>query len=224
MSQPDINETSWFFRLDELDLLEFDFAALQEHHEDHCDWRQKIEEKIFAEQEAVEDAAQSDLEPRLDDAPMDEGCPIHANDDDDEDELTIKELLTSLVGNSPLASEAYVFVRDLPGKIAAIKESPENYESLFRLQLNAPLVPAKLAFAAHEEEHDDPVSLVIAEKELDMAFGYLSRVLDSLHDLAKDEQLSQADASDTLQRGETLLEHVRTKRDRVRTVIKFRRL
>lgn len=226
MSPHDINsempETNWFFRLDELDLLEFEYESLY-REEASTEAARLMEDRVLAEQEELEDRVQMDLERLLGDVPVEGECPIHDHGHDEE--VSVEELLTSVIGGDPLASEAYRFARAVLSWANGQSVEGSSYEHLFRVRANAPLVPAKLAFALQEERHEeDPVALSIAEKELETATVYLSRLLLSLDALCKEEVLSQAEAMDFLRAGEQLLVNIKRKWDRLKASLKFRRL
>jgi len=209
----------WLFRLDELDLLEFEFNALR-HASDVDDPKmQKVEEQILDEQDAIESEAQAELDVLIGDMPMHDSCPVH---DVDELATPMEQLLVSSVQSDPLASHAMRFVRPLSDWASKATVDARTHEPLFRIRADAPLIPAKLTFAAHEERQNDEVALYIAEKELDLASTYLTRVLTSIETLGKEEAMPQAKARDMLQDGEGLLRDVQSKLKRVRTGLRFR--
>lgn len=220
MSHSDTNFPNWFFRLDELDLLELQYEALYDERDAAEPFRRAIEEKVLAEQEAWEEKTQEELERLLGDTELEGECPFHHHDE----EATIDELLYSSIGEDPLAAEAYAYTRWLADWASRQKATMRHFEDIFRLRANAPLIPAKLAFAAAEESYEDGASLLIAEKEADAAGTYLSWMLSSVAALSKEEVMTQAESSAFLDQGERLLGRIVGKRDHLRAALKFRRL
>jgi hypothetical protein len=75
----------------------------------------------------------------------------------------------------------------------AYARSRSKNRDLFRVHVNACLVPVKVAFARMDESADDPVALEVAGKEYDLARRYLTRTLESLgrvHDRGIDVELT----------------------------------
>ena len=211
---------NWFFRFDELDLLELQYEALYDERDQADREERGIKDKVLSEQEQWEEKTQEELERLLGDTELEGECPFHHHDD----EATIDELLYSSIGDDPLTAEAYTYVRSLVDWALCQKATAAHFEHLFRLRANATLVPAKLAFAAAEEHCGDGASLLIAEKELDAAYTYLSWMLSSVEALSKEEVMTQAEASAFLNQGERLLTRIVAKRDHLRAVLKFHRL
>lgn len=209
----------WLFRLDELDLLEFDFNTLRRTSEVEDPKMLQAEERILDEQDAIEDRAQAALDEVIGELPLTDHCPVH-----DQDELSVpmQDLLKSSVQADPLAAKAMSFVRPLSEWASKAAVDARTHEPLFRIRADAPLIPAKLTFAAQEEQHQDEAALYIAEKELDLATTYLTRVLSSIETLGKEEVIPQAIAGQLLRNGEGLLKEVNTKLNRVRTGLRFR--
>lgn len=213
--------SKWFFSLDELDVLELTYQALIDSPHAEKKYRD-MEEKILAEQEALEESSESALEKMLINTPMNEECPLHHHRDDPN--VSVDDLLqTSLVRDNVLAATAYHFFR-LVNHWASQRTAMDCYEDFFRIKINAPLIPAKLAFAAVELEHGDAASVMIAEKELDVARVYVSQLLASCEAMRKEEQMLAKDAALFLIEGEALLASIVAERDRLRLLLAFSRL
>ncbi len=214
-------ESKWFFCLDELDVLEFAYQAVADNR--HADKEhRKMEERVLQEQETVEEDSEEELEKRLGDTPLVEECSVHHHHDPTD--ASVDELLaSSAVGSNVLAVRAYRFFRTMSLWLART-DGTVCYEDVFRIKANAPLIPAKIAFAGIELEHTDPASLLIAEKELDVARIYLSRLLASCETLRREEVMNAEEALAFLSEGEALLIAVIVERDRLRSLMKFRRL
>lgn len=199
MSASDTNDPNWFFRLDDLDLLEFAYQSVVNAHHPNKDHR-ATEEKVLAEQEALEVRSEAELEAVLGDAPLSGECPVHHHGE----EASIEELLTSGVREHPLTARAYRFFRALASTLEGV-EASVCYEDLFRVKANAPLIPAKICFAVIELEHHDVSSVLIAKKELEVAMIYLRQLLASLEVLRCEEVLSAEQAEAFFDEGEGLL-------------------
>ena len=199
MSVSDTNDPNWFFRLDELDLLEFAYQSVVNKQHTDKDHR-ATEEKVLAEQEALEVRSEAELEAVLGDAPFGGDCPLHHHGE----EASIEDLLISGVRENPLTARAYRFFRALAAIVEQV-DAPDCYEALFRLKANAPLIPAKLCFAAIELEHHDSSSVLIAKKEMEVAMIYLRQLLLSLETLRLEEVLTAEQAEAFLDEGEGLL-------------------
>lgn len=208
----------WFFQLDELDVLEFAYQAVADarHPKKEC---RAMEDAVLKEQEVIEEQAEQALEAILGDAPLGGECPMHHHHDDDD--FSVDELLEmSAVGSNALAARAYRFFREVMAW-AADADDGVCYQDLFRLKATAPLVPAKIAFASIELEHGDAASVLIAEKELDVAGIYLSQMIASCEMLRREEALNAQLAAAFLGEGEQLLAAVLAERDRLRARMKF---
>ncbi len=214
------HDPQWFFRLDELDLLESVYQSLSEDVPQEGE-RKRACERVFAEQEEAEKRSEEMVETLLKDLSLEGECPVHH---EHHEEMRVEDLLaTSAVRSHPLAARAYRFFRVLT---QALKQLPHDvlFEDVFRIKANAPLIPAKIAFAGIELEHDDSVSLIIAEKELEVAEVYLSRLLTSLTAVCLAELLPVAETSVFLQEGEWLRVAVANERKQLRLRKNFRAL
>lgn len=207
----DREETPWLFRLDELDLLGLNFHETREHARASFPTSQVIEQEIVEEQEETEARAERELDAAL--GPFSEPCPHHDHPEDVD--RSMEELLHSPVASDPLASVAYRWAQSIHRGVPAISLDAEHYRHVFRIHLNAPVVPAKLAFAGEEERTGTADGLLVAEKETELAVIYLGRILDSIDVLAKQEGVDQAAAALFLRVGADLLVQARTKQQRL---------
>lgn len=196
MPEQNIHEPAWFFRLNELDLLEFDYNAL--YHDERGRERRlrEVEEEVLHEQELTDEAAQAELLalfPDLDDDD-DDVCPIHGDGPCPDDDQPVAEMLRPLSAGDALCRETFRFARSLIGWASVQQAAGENYRHLFRLRANLPVIAAKVTFAGEEERRGDRQSAIIACTEYEVAGIFLSRVMESLDALAKAEFLPQSQA------------------------------
>ena len=209
MNFPSDLSTPWLFQRDELDLLEQEFESARRRA---LHGRHRVIRRVLDEQEKTEAAAQDELERALEPFHLDSSCPMHGEHDctdHEEEDRSLDDMLQDGLSKDPLTVRAYrwlVFIREhLP------RTSRESWHRL-RIVMNAPLVLAKISFAADELELGDEPSKIIASKELELAGVYLTRVIESTEALAKNEGVSQAVAGHLLQEAAVLLPLVQKRR------------
>lgn len=206
MSSHSEHEVPWIFRRDELDLFEREYEQLRSLSRRS---RRRSLRQVFQEQEETEARAQAELELLL--APFDlndETCPIH-DEELAHDDVSLEELLEPISSFDELSARASAWSRGLREAIGIGDE--EHLEKL-RIRMNAPLIVAKCAFAAEEEAIGDEPAVIIADKELELAETYLQRVLKSLEQLGREEQLTQSLVLGAISSGNLLLRCVQKRR------------
>ncbi len=202
---------NWLFRRDEIDLFEHEYEKLRALSKRP---RKLALRQVFQEQDATEAKAQVELEIAL--LPFDlesTECPIHAeqaeDDFDDFADTSLEELLEPISSFDELSAHASAWSRAL---CESINGKDEEQMEFIRIRMNAPLIVAKLTFAAEEEAFGDEPALIIADKELELGEIYLRRVLESLRNLAREERLSQALVSAATMSGHVLMHAIKERR------------
>ncbi len=173
------------FRRDELDVLEDELDEVFHLHEhSHDPVAHEIEAGVIAEQEKTEDAFENKLADLLGPASLAPEAPHvceHCKDGFP-DGVSLKELVET--DRDPLYAKAYAWA------ITVFAWSRESYwkhgmrnRDMFRVHVNAYLVPVKIAFGQAEENRDDAQAARIAGMEYELAALYLSRTRESLSNL-----------------------------------------
>src|SRR3989338_226437 len=174
-------QAPWMFRRDEVDLLEEDIDDLYDLHQSADGRIHSVEHAIISEQLDTEEQADAELTMQMDVKWL---TRLHAQKpswESDRERLRDEDDLTCDVSRPPFyeqlfrfADQVFVYVSDVYARQDEIKEHA------FRVQVNIKMVPIKCANALSEEQHDDPLSLMIAKKEFALAIIYLERILLSL--------------------------------------------
>lgn len=180
----------WLFRRDELDALEDQLDEVFDLHEQSRNQVQHALEKgVIAEQTRTEDLYEQRLADLL-------GPESLAADDEGEDGhvcencqgtgipegVPIRDLLGQrrdaiYVRAYAWSTKVFLWARD------CYWEQGMRNRDMFRVNVNAYLVPVKIAFALTEEARGDEHSAAIASMEYELASTYLSRVRESLGSL-----------------------------------------
>jgi hypothetical protein len=175
----------WVFRRDEVDALEDELDEVFDLHEASRDpVNRAMEESVIAEQTRTEDAYEHRISDVL-------GPAALAPDEPHECEhcrggfpegVPLKELLER--DRDPLYARAYRWaLRVFAWSRDSYWNSGLRNRDMFRVLVNAYLVPIKITFALTEEERDDEHAPRIAWLEYDLALTYLSRTRESLRAL-----------------------------------------
>lgn len=172
----------WLFRRDELDVLEDELDEVFDLHEQSRDpVHRSMEASVIAEQTRTEDSYErklSDLLGPASLAPEDTHVCEHCKDGFP-DGVPLKDLLTR--DRDPLYVRAYRWANKV---FAWSRESYWKFgmrnRDMFRVHVNAYLVPVKIAFALAEENRDDEHAPRITALEYDLALTYLARTRESL--------------------------------------------
>jgi len=178
----------WMFRRDEIDVLEEEFDDIFHRHSTpaHAKFR-AIEEPVLREQMDTEEATEADLAARMgmDWLAAAPGGPASAGAACAHDDLAsvrpLRESLRRDITRDPFYERAYLWA-SRTFRWARDRYANESLRTreVFRVYVNAFLVPAKIAFAQAEESHEEPDVLEVAAKEYELAATYLDRARESL--------------------------------------------
>ncbi len=180
----------WIFRRDELDALEDQLDEVFDLHEQSRNQVQRsLEEGVISEQSRTEDTYEKMLAELLGPeslVPGDDGDDGHACDSCHGTGLPEGVPLRDLLGQRRDAiyvrayawsTKVFLWARD------CYWEQGMRNRDMFRVNVNAYLVPVKIAFALTEEARGDAHSPAIAGMEYELASTYLGRVRESLGSL-----------------------------------------
>jgi hypothetical protein len=179
---PQDGANPWLFRRDELDLLEDELDDLFHWHEHSRSAVEKeMEEEVIVEQERTEKTYENRLTDVLGPdsmSPGEEHVCEHCRGGFPEG-VPLREMLVG--ERDPLYARAYAW------SVAVFGWARESYRhygmrnrDMFRVYLNAYLVPVKIAFALAEEGRDDERAPLLAAMEYELALTYLGRTRESL--------------------------------------------
>lgn len=174
----------WLFRRDELDLLEDELDEVFHLHEHSRDpVHHSMEEGVINEQLKTEDAFERKLSDLLGPASLapDEHVCEHCKDGFPEG-VSMRDLLVR--DRDPMYAKSYAWATKV---FTWSRESYWNFgmrnRDMFRVHVNAYLVPVKIAFALAEEHRDDEHASRVAGMEYELAATYLERTRESLSSL-----------------------------------------
>ncbi len=180
----------WLFRRDELDALEDQLDEVFDLHEQSRNQVQhSLEKGVIAEQTRTEDLYEQRLADLLGPESLasgDEGEDGHACENCQgtgiPEGVPIRDLLGQrrdaiYVRAYAWSTKVFLWARD------CYWEQGMRNRDMFRVNVNAYLVPVKIAFALTEEARGDEHSSAIASMEYELASTYLSRVRESLGSL-----------------------------------------
>jgi len=182
---PDIFHGPWLFHRDDLTLLEEDFDALFESHELTQSKREKdMEESVLKEHLQTEERSESQLAERLGPEWIIEAFADEL-DDSEQEETSHSHLHVEHAQIDPLYAEVIRWTKATVrwGRRQYFKKGNRS-EDVYRILVNAHLVPMKISFALSEEHDAEKLSREIAAKEYELAAIYLERTLGSLRSLA----------------------------------------
>lgn len=179
----------WLFRRDELDALEDQLDEVFDLHEQSRNQVQhSLEKGVIAEQTRTEDLYEQKLADLL-------GPESLASDDEDDGHVCENCQGTGLPEGVPIRDllgqrRDAIYVRAYAWSTKVFLWARDCYweqgmrnRDMFRVNVNAYLVPVKIAFALTEEARGDEHSGAIAAMEYELASTYLSRVRESLGSL-----------------------------------------
>lgn len=173
----------WLFRRDELDVLEEELDEVFDLHETARDpVHHVMEAGVISEQVKTEDAYERKLGEVLGPESLAPDATPHSCEhckDGFPDGVPMRDLL--IRERDPLYARAYAWA------VKVFAWSRDHYwkfgmrnRDMFRVHVNAYLVPVKIAFGQAEEVRDDEHAPRVAGMEYDMALLYLSRTRESL--------------------------------------------
>jgi len=187
-SDRDHNHTlPWMFRRDEIDVLEEEFDDIFRRHATaaHAKFR-AIEEPVLREQMDTEEATEAELLARmgadwLSSAPGPASAGAACAHDELASVRPLRESLRRDVTRDPFYERTYLWAsRTFRWARDRYAQESERSRDLFRVYVNAFLVPAKIAFGQAEESHEEPDAREVAAKEYELAATYLDRTRESL--------------------------------------------
>ncbi len=179
---PSDTANPWLFRRDEIDVLEEELDEifhLHKHEDDgiHFD----MEEEVISEQTKTEEQFERRLSEML--GPT-ASLAAHSHicthcKDGFPDGVKMTEMLVP--ERDPLYAQAYTWaVRVFYWARDCYWMNGMRNKDMFRVQINAYLVPVKIAFAQVEHHRKDPHATKIMDLEFDLALTYLRRTRVSL--------------------------------------------
>ncbi|OGL95716.1 hypothetical protein A2348_03755 [Candidatus Uhrbacteria bacterium RIFOXYB12_FULL_58_10] len=205
----------WLFRRDELDMLEDEIDGVFDLHEQSRDpVNRTMEETVIGEQTKTEDSYERRLSDVLGpDALLEDEPHVceHCKDGFPEG-VALKDLLSKkrdplYVRSYLWATKVFVWARE-----SYWKQGMRNRD-MFRVNVNACLVPVKIAFALAEEGHGDAHAPSIAGLEYDLALVYLARTRESLGAL-RTMGLAYADLVWMIEEADALAAEIKDRRSR----------
>lgn len=178
------DENDWVFHRDEIDLLEEELEEIYHFIEAHNPKDTEMEQSVMKEQIASEEQTEMELT-------SDFGFEMLEHDHSSCEktfelniDISVQEMLREQVLRDPLYSLFYVWSKDV------FQFAKEQYlfghdktRDMFRVYLNAKIIPIKLSTGRINESFEDPFLLQIIKKEYDLALTYLDRTLESLRAL-----------------------------------------
>jgi len=192
-SEHDHNHTlPWMFRRDEIDVLEEDFNELLRGHDARARTRAyAYEADVLDEQVKTEAATEAELAKRMGPewiaasaaAPA-AGSGAACAHEDLEPGNALRDALVRDATRDPFYERTYAWAEAV-FRWAGARYEDERARSrdLFRVYVNAYLVPAKIAFGQNEEAHEDAEAYEVAAREYELAATYLNRTRESLQAL-----------------------------------------
>lgn len=190
------------FWRDELDLVEEEFDDIFHRHDHSTDRASfRFEEDVLREHLDTEEGSEAEIMVRVGPRPpaLERTHEPHA----DMDALhgSLREQLRRDVVRDPFYEAAFVWASDLFRWSGRLYERQElRTRDLFRVHVNAYLVPAKIAAAQTEETHEEHGSFELALCEYGLAATYLQRTCESLRALPNAPASSLAEAHEIGQR------------------------
>jgi|GEM_PF-1565537 hypothetical protein len=177
---------AWLFVRDEIDLLEEEFDEIFRRHDALRDpVRHALEESVLKEQLETEEATESEVALHMGPKLVEEerGAPPPSIMEEFDSVGSLREWLKRDVMRDPFYESVFLWsTRVAKWAKEAYDRNPQSRD-LFRIYVNACLVPAKVAFGQSEETHEHEDALELASKEYELASVYLRRVQDSLQTL-----------------------------------------
>ncbi|KKW33182.1 MAG: hypothetical protein UY77_C0004G0003 [Candidatus Uhrbacteria bacterium GW2011_GWA2_53_10] len=179
------NHHPWMFLRDEIDVLEEEFDALFDHkNHAHDPVAHEAEERILEEQVVTEEQSEAELAVRLGPRKEFSSAPMEIPSLAIEPALPLKEALRQSAARDPFYERVFEWAGRLGVWARARYETGNEKQSdFFRIQVNAYLVPVKLASAFGHEAQEDSSAALIAAKEADLAQVYVRRIRESLEKL-----------------------------------------
>lgn len=178
---PDDSANPWLFRRDELDVLEEELDEIFHLHKHESDEMQfEMEAEIISEQTKTENQFERRLTDLLGPASLASHEPVcnHCKDGFP-DGVKLSDMLVP--ERDPLYARAYSWaVRVFYWSRECYWVNSMRNRDMFRVHINAYLVPVKIAFAQTEHRRNDPHAKKISELEYDLALTYLRRTKESL--------------------------------------------
>jgi hypothetical protein len=170
----------WVFQRDEIDLLEEDIDEIFQRYRKKEQFQ--VENLIIQEQMETEEL--SDVEFTL---RMNEGFFEKKKDEAPrfvlDKQFEIKARATEEIKRNPLYESALIWSNAVFRFASSLYEKKiDQLHDAFRVYFNVKFVPLKLSIF-HADDYGDELSLDIAEKELELALVYVTRVLESLSNL-----------------------------------------
>jgi len=186
----------WLFFRDEVDLLEAEYDQIFVKHEatKNDPGITELEKMVIKEQQQTESQAEVDIDEMIDIQLTDPETrpPSFASTFRavSEESLSLKSLLGKDVQRHVAYEISWRWSREVfAWSQKQYYQKARKNQDIFRVHINACLVPAKILFAQSEEAIGDNLSRHIAVRELELAKIYLERTVDSLKLLASNGDL-----------------------------------
>lgn len=185
----DADPGPWMFQRDEIDLLEEELEDIYQTQEHRDPKESAMERSVMKEQLETEDRVESELVHEWGSELL---THAHAHEyheltEELDDQTPLKELLHHQALRDPLYDQGLVWSREV------FRFAKEHYTSgldrrrdMFRVYLNAMMVPLKLSIGQMDTSTDDAFSLQVIRKEYELALTYLERTLESMQTLIAD--------------------------------------
>ena len=183
MTYPSGDEANlWMFGRDEVDLLEEEVEEIYDAQEARGHEEADMEHLVMQEQIDTEEQTERELANVWGGDLLERDSVSRAEGDEVDSSIPLRELLKEHMFRDPLYTQAYVW------SSAVFRFAKEQYLSgqdrsrdMFRVYLNANMIPIKLAIGRTDACLHDPFTLHVMQKEYELALTYLERTLESLH-------------------------------------------
>ncbi len=176
----DAKHNPWMFERDEIDVMEDELEELYAMHE-HQDAREtSMEHAVMKEQLDTEEMVEAELVLRFGPQMREEEHIVHEEDLSDTS-ISIHEMLQDHADRDPLYTQAYRWSMDVFSFAKdTYNRGTDRSRDMFRVYLNATLVPMKLSISNVEPCPEDHFAFHVIHKEYELALTYLERTLESL--------------------------------------------
>ncbi len=180
----DPDDHAWVFQRDEIDVLEEDLEQVYEFVEHLHLPQSAMEMRILKEQMDTEDRVEDEFVLNVGPELLHQDHADHDHTLEVDTRTSLLEQLKNQLERDPLYLQAYAWSDDLFVFAKNQYQTGENTsKDMFRVYLNAKMVPIKLSIGRMQDPSEDPFLFQLIQKEYDLALIYLDRTIESLNQL-----------------------------------------
>lgn len=202
-------DNPWIFHRDEIDLLEEEMDELYRRHDQKTEDGSisDMEDQVLSEQLETEEAAEAELSIEIGPEYLLPHPPHHTHEQIEDEESLLKSLQAHGY-RDPVYARIYSWAirAFLYSTKRYVKESVRE-KDVFRVYVNAKMIPIKFVASQTERFSDDAESDLIAEMQRSLCLIYFERTLEPL---ARRSVLGDEEATLLLQEGRDLEELARS--------------